>query len=71
MAKVDKSAVVRKPTEKEKADIEATAKEMLKKSGEKEMYGTADGNLWTENNKQYAVDHAYKTKQELITIKAD
>lgn len=71
MAKVNKPAVVTKPTEIEIADIEATAKKTLKESGEKEMYATADGNLWTEKNKQYAVDYAFKIKQELITIKAD
>ena len=70
MAKVNNPDVVIQSKEKE-SEIKSTAIKMLKKSGEKEMYATADGNLWTQSNKQYAVEHAYKTKQELITIKAE
>lgn len=69
MEKVNKPALV-KPNKPAQESIEAAAKQILSENGGKEIYATADGNIWSEQNKQFAYDHAFKTNQELITIKA-
>lgn len=52
-------------------EIKEAAHALLKENGDKVVYATADGNLFLEHSHSLALDHALKTNQELIIIKAE
>lgn len=68
MAKNNQSAVVTTKVTTENTTIETSAKQLMADANVDVIYGTADGNLWLPKDKNLAVDHAHKSKQELLTF---